>query len=215
MSTSAEHRLRDGTPVALRAVPYDDPVARELVARVQQEYVERYGGPDEAPVDPAEFVPPLGLFLVAEVGGEPAGCGAWRRHAEGDTAATDAATDVATDVATDADADVAEMKRVYVAPGFRRRGLAQVVVAELERTARRAGYRAFVLNSGDRQPEALALYRALGYEPVPGYGIYADGEGAVFLGKRLTERDATDEDATDEDATDEDATEEEVAPWAS
>jgi GNAT superfamily N-acetyltransferase len=189
MSTSAEHRLRDGTPVALRAVPYDDPVARDLVARVQQEYVERYGGPDEAPVDPAEFVPPLGLFLVAEVGGEPAGCGAWRRHAEGDGAATDAATDDG----------VAEMKRVYVAPGFRRRGLAQVVVAELERTARRAGYRAFVLNSGDRQPEALALYGALGYEPVPGYGIYADGEGAVFLGKRLTERDAG----------------EEVAPWAS
>jgi GNAT superfamily N-acetyltransferase len=172
MSTSAEHRLRDGTPVTLRAVPYDDPVARELVARVQQEYVERYGGPDEAPVDPAEFVPPLGLFLVAEVGSEPAGCGAWRRHEEGDADAADDA--------------VAEMKRVYVAPGFRRRGLAQLVVAELERTARRAGYRAFVLNSGDRQPEALALYRALGYEPVPGYGIYADGEGAVFLGKQLT-----------------------------
>ncbi len=53
MSTSAEHRLRDGTRVTLRAVPYDDPVARDLVARVQQEYVERYGGPDEAPVDTA------------------------------------------------------------------------------------------------------------------------------------------------------------------
>jgi GNAT superfamily N-acetyltransferase len=185
MSTSAEHRLRDGTRVTLRAVPYDDPVARDLVARVQQEYVERYGGPDEAPVDPAEFVSPAGLFLVAEVDGEPAGCGAWRRHVEG------GAPD---------DADTAEMKRVYVAPAFRRRGLAQVVVAELEGTARRAGYRAFVLNSGDRQPEALALYTALGYRPVPGYGVYADGEGAVFLGK---------------DLVDEDLTDGEVAPWAS
>ncbi|MGR7023450.1 GNAT family N-acetyltransferase [Geodermatophilus sp. URMC 62] len=167
MSTSAEAvRLRDGSTAALRAVPYDDPVARGLVARVQQEYVDRYGGPDEAAVDPAEFVPPAGLFLVAEVDGVPAGCGAWRRHAEGGPGQ-------------------AEVKRVYVEPAFRRRGLAQVVVAALEDSARRAGYRSVVLNSGDRQPEAIALYAGLGYTPVPGYGIYAGGSGAVFLGKQL------------------------------
>jgi GNAT superfamily N-acetyltransferase len=195
MSTSAErsrgeHRLRDGTVVGLRAVPYDDPVARDLVGRVQQEYVDRYGGPDEAAVDPAEFVPPAGVFLVAEVDGRPAGCGAWRRHPESPRPD---------------DADVAEMKRVYVVPAFRRRGLAQVVVRALEESARRAGYRAFVLNSGDRQPEALALYRAMGYAPVPGYGIYADGEGAVFLGRDLTGRDRTGGDATGR----------EEPPWAS
>ena len=103
MSTSAE--LRDGTPVALRAVPYDDPVAVDLVGRVQQEYVDRYGGPDEAAVDPGEFVPPEGLFLVAEVSGVPAGCGAWRVYPPGGV----------------------EIKRVYVAPAFRRRGLAQLM----------------------------------------------------------------------------------------
>ena len=167
MSTSAEHRLRDGRPARLRAVPYDDPVARDLVARVQQEYVDRYGGPDGAAVDPAEFVPPAGLFLVAEVDGEPAGCGAWRRHDEGPEPA------------------VAEVKRVYVVPAFRRLGLAQVVVTALEDSATDAGYRSVVLNSGDRQPEALALYEAMGYVPVPGYGIYADAPGAVFLGRRL------------------------------
>ncbi|SMO83139.1 Acetyltransferase (GNAT) family protein [Geodermatophilus aquaeductus] len=167
MSTSADVRLRDGSVARLRAVPYDDPVARDLVARVQQEYVARYGGPDEAAVDPAEFVPPAGVFLVAEVGGQPAACGAWRRHVEGD------------------DPTAVEVKRVYVDPAFRRRGLAQVVVAALEESARRAGYRSVVLNSGDRQPEALALYGALGYTPVPGYGIYAGGAGAVFLGKEL------------------------------
>lgn len=180
MSTSAErswgeHRLRDGSVARLRAVPYDDPVARDLVARVQQEYVERYGGPDEAAVDPAEFVPPAGVFLVAEVDGEPAGCGAWRRLPEATRPGT------------------AEMKRVYVAPGARRRGLAQVLVRELEDSARRAGYRSLVLNSGDRQPEALALYAAMGYAPVPGYGIYAGGEGAVFLGRDLTGGDGTGE----------------------
>ena len=173
MSTSAECRLRDGRVARLRAVPYDDPLARDLVARVQQEYVDRYGGPDGAAVDPAEFVPPAGLFLVAEVGGEPAGCGAWRRHTEGDGGA-------------EREEPVAEVKRVYVVPAFRRLGLAQLLVAELEDSARAAGYRSVVLNSGDRQPEALALYEALGYGPVPGYGIYADEAGAVFLGRRLT-----------------------------
>ena len=158
-------RLRDGRAARLRAVPYDDPLARDLVGRVQQEYVDRYGGPDEAAVDPAEFVPPAGLFLVAEVDGEPAGCGAWRRHGD----------------------EEVEIKRVYVVPAFRRLGLAQLVVAALEDSARTAGHRCVVLNSGDRQPEALALYAALGYRPVPGYGIYAGEAGAVFLGRELTD----------------------------
>src|SRR4051794_41909033 len=78
MSTSAEAALRDGRVVRLTIVPYDHPVAHELVARVQAEYTVRYGGPDEAAVDPAEFLPPVGGFLVAEGDGVPAGCGAWR-----------------------------------------------------------------------------------------------------------------------------------------
>ena len=161
MSTSAE--LRDGTPVSLRAVPYDDPVAVDLVGRVQQEYVVMYGGPDEAVVDPAEFEPPEGLFLVAEVAGQPAACGAWRVYPPGGV----------------------EIKRVYVVPELRRRGLAQLIVAELERSAAEAGHGNVVLNTGDRQPEAIALYTDLGYVPVPGYGVYACSPGAVFLGKDL------------------------------
>ena len=158
MSTSAEQG-----PVRLRAVGYADPVAQHLVERVQQEYVVRYGGRDAASVDPAEFSPPLGLFLVAEAGGVPAGCGGWRAHDDG----------------------AAEIKRMYVEPAFRRRGIAAQVLAELERTAAAAGHRRLLLNSGDRQPEALALYERAGYLPAPGYGVYAEAPGAVFLGKEL------------------------------
>jgi len=165
MSTSAERRieLRDGTWATLRALPYDDPVAHYLVEQVQAEYVARYGGPDGAVVEPGEFLPPRGLFLVAEVEGVPAGCGAWRALPSG----------------------AAEIKRVYVEPAFRRRGLAQAVVAELEAAAARAGHPSVVLNTGRQQPEALALYADLGYGPVPGYGIYACAPDAVFLGKDL------------------------------
>jgi GNAT superfamily N-acetyltransferase len=167
MSTSAERtvRLRDGTTARLRPLPYDHPVAQHLVEQVQQEYVQRYGGRDAAVVEPGEFVPPRGAFLVAEVDGVPAGCGAWRVLSPG----------------------VAEIKRVYVEPGFRRRGLARFVVAALEDGAARAGHRSVVLNTGQEQPEALALYAQLGYEPVTGYGVYACAPGAVFLGKDLVQ----------------------------
>ncbi len=165
MSTSTEVVLRDGSRARLRALRYDDPLARELVAQVQQEYVHRYGGPDEAVVTPEEFAPPHGAFLAVEVAGIPAGCGAWRT----------------------VDPGRAEIKRVYVAPDFRRRGLAQVIVDALETGAARAGCRSVVLNTGHRQPEALALYAAAGYVPVEGYGIYACEPGAVFLGKDLPE----------------------------
>jgi GNAT superfamily N-acetyltransferase len=165
MSTSAE----------VRTVGYADAVAQHLIERVQQEYVVRYGGRDDAVVDPAEFSPPLGLFLVAEVDGVPAGCGGWRAHGDG----------------------VAELKRMYVEPAFRRRGIAALVLAELERTAAAAGHRHLLLNSGDRQPEALALYARRGYTPVAGYGIYADSPEAVFLGKDL--RSDVSADAVEED----------------
>lgn len=174
MSTSAERppiaegTLRDGVAVRLTALPYDDPVAQELVEQVQQEYVARYGGRDEAVVEPGEFLPPQGLFVAAEIDGDPIGSGAWRT--------------IGGDVA---EIKAAEIKRVYVAPAFRRRGIAQRIVAVLESSAAEAGCRSVVLNTGDRQPEALALYEQLGYGPVAGYGVYACAPDAVFLGKEL------------------------------
>jgi GNAT superfamily N-acetyltransferase len=146
--------------VQIEVTSYDHPDAVALIADVQQEYVVRYGGEDSTPVDPAEFAPPDGLFLVAYVDGTPAACGGWRAHG------------------TDA-----ELKRMYVAPAFRGRGLARAVLAELERTAGEAGFRRVILESGQRQPEALALYRSSGYEPVPSFGVYADSPEAVHLGK--------------------------------
>jgi GNAT superfamily N-acetyltransferase len=149
--------------LVLRPAGYDDPQVQELVEAVQQEYVVRYGGRDAMEVDPGEVLPPRGLLLVAEVDGVPVGCGAWRVHAPG----------------------TVEVKRMYVAPAARRRGVADRVLAALESSARVAGHRRVVLNTGDRQPEALALYARAGYTPVAGYGVYADAPGAVFLGKAL------------------------------
>jgi GNAT superfamily N-acetyltransferase len=162
-SVRVEGALRDGTVAVLRSLPYDDPLAQHLIEQVQQEYVQRYGGRDAAVVEPAEFLPPQGLFLVAEVDGIPAGCGAWRSLPSGS----------------------AEIKRVYVEAAFRRRGVARLIVSALERSAAAAGHAEVVLNSGREQPEALTLYAELGYRPVPGYGVYACAPSAVFLGRTL------------------------------
>ncbi len=144
---------------------YDHPDAVALIAEVQQEYVMRYGEEDRTPVDPAQFAPPLGLFLVAYVDDVPAACGGWR-----------------------ADGTDAELKRMYVTQAHRGRGLARAVLAELERTAMEAGFTRMILESGSRQPEALALYASAGYTDVPSFGYYADAEESVHLGKSLEVR---------------------------
>ncbi|MCG8919647.1 GNAT family N-acetyltransferase [Actinokineospora sp. PR83] len=147
----------------IEVLAYDHPDSTTLIAEVQQEYVVRYGDVDLTPVDPAEFAPPHGLFLVGYLDGVAVATGGWRRHGEHD----------------------AEIKRMYVNASARGRGLARRVLAELEDTARAAGLRRLVLETGDEQPEAIALYRSAGYTPVPPFGYYADEEGSVHLGKVL------------------------------
>lgn len=151
--------------LALVPTPYDDPVAAGLVETLQREYVQRYGGGDRTPVDPGEFAPPRGLFLVGRVDGVPMACGGWRL--------------------VPGEPELAEVKRMYVAVDFRGRGLSRVVLAALEASARAAGVRRFRLETGARQPEGLQLYRTSGYESVERFGIYAEHQGSNFLGKNL------------------------------
>ncbi|WP_241827697.1 hypothetical protein [Actinopolymorpha singaporensis] len=61
----------------LRTVGFDHPDAQTLTEQVQQEYVVRYGGIDRSPIDPREFDPPTGLFLVGYLDGRPVGCAGW------------------------------------------------------------------------------------------------------------------------------------------
>jgi GNAT superfamily N-acetyltransferase len=155
-------RPGENDPVRIDAVAYDHPDAAKLIAEVQQEYARRYGSHDSSPVDPAEFSPPGGEFLVGYLDSEPVACGGWR------AAGTDA-----------------EIKRMYVAPPARRTGLARAILAELERTALAAGCRRVILETGGRLPEAVGLYRSAGYTPVAPFGYYSDSPNSIYLGKLL------------------------------
>lgn len=150
-------------PFTIETRSYDDPVSLRLVEEVQQEYVALYGGPDDAVVDPAQFAPPNGLFLVGLDDGTPAASGGWRHL----------------------DAERVEVKRMYVARRARRRGFARLILARLEQTAAAAGARRVVLNTGQMQPEAITLYETAGYQPIPGFGHYARYPDALFFGKDL------------------------------
>ena len=82
--------------------------------------------------------------------------------------------------------DYAEVKRVYISPKARGRGLARTIMARLENEARAAGMTVARLETGILQPEALGLYRALGYRERGAFGDYpANDPNSVFMEKTL------------------------------
>ena len=162
---------RDSSDLVLVRVPFGHPHALRLIDEVQQEYVGRYGGMDETPLEHAMFDPPRGSFFVGYLGEVPVASGAWRMR---------------DDVAALGSTRTAEVKRMYVAPAARGRGLARALLAHLEATAVEAGAEVAVLETGIQQPEAIALYVSSGYTPVPKFGFYAGSPLSRCYGKRLT-----------------------------
>jgi GNAT superfamily N-acetyltransferase len=145
--------------VVVVRVPLDHADAQRLIEEVQAEYVVRYGGTDRTPLDAQMFEPPGGSFFVAYRDGEAVATGAWRRR---------------TDVEALGTRPTAEIKRMYVTPIARGKGLARRMLAHLERTAAAQGAEAMILETGTAQPEAMALYESAGYTPIPSFGYYRD-----------------------------------------
>ncbi|MDG4829513.1 GNAT family N-acetyltransferase [Solwaraspora sp. WMMD1047] len=154
------------TDLEIRVVGYDSPVARKLVVDALADLGRRYGGSgDDTPVDPGQFQPPSGAFLVAYLDGAAVGCAGWRSHGDGD--------------------ETAELKRMYTAPTVRGRGVARRLLGAVERSAREHGRKRLILECGDRQPEAIALYRSCGYELIENFGYYRDEPGVLSFGRLL------------------------------
>lgn len=80
-----------------------------------------------------------------------------------------------------------EVKRMYTTPDGRNKGLATRVLAELESWAKELGYQKCVLETGKRQPDAIALYEKNGYQKIPNYGQYIGIENSVCFEKKLVE----------------------------
>jgi GNAT superfamily N-acetyltransferase len=140
------------------SVSQGDPLAERLFTGLSVEYADRYGGPQERILTwlqgypPDEFAAPGGALLIGLSDGQPVTGGGFRRF----------------------DAETAELKRIWTDRRYRRRGHARMLLAALEAEIVARGYRRVYLTTGDRQPEAEALYLAAGYErlsePLPPEG---------------------------------------------
>lgn len=143
--------------------PYDTPDGELLRAEMVDELFARYGvdsEPDAAKPAPEEML----VFLVArDAAGVPLGCGGLRRL----------------------DAETVELKRMYVRPAGRGRGVARRLLDALEGEARTRGARMVRLETGPLQPEAIALYTRAGYAPIPCWGAYAGEANSVCFARGL------------------------------
>ena len=81
--------------------------------------------------------------------------------------------------------DTVEVKRMYVPPHKRGKGIAAKVLSELENWAKELNYKRCILETGKKQPEAIRLYTKNGYVSIPNYGQYEGVENSVCFGKEL------------------------------
>jgi GNAT superfamily N-acetyltransferase len=147
---------------------WDDADVQRLTAAQQTEIRARYDGAGE-PGTPPSAADVSVVLLARDDDGTPLGCGALR--ALGDA--------------------VAEVKRMYVVPAARGRGVSKAVLAGLESAARERGWTTLRLETGPRQPEAVGLYSRAGYRPIGAFGAYVgapDAADSLFFERVLAGR---------------------------
>lgn len=133
---------------------------REMVAEVGRIYGGLLvDGEDMPKAGPDEMNPPHGLFMVGYLDGVAVCCGGLK----------------------DLGGGICEVKRMYVSPAARGRGIARRLLAELEQRARDRGFNTARLDSGDRQPDAVHLYLSAGYSPIANYN---DNPAATFFAEK-------------------------------
>jgi GNAT superfamily N-acetyltransferase len=151
--------------LSISAEPFDSHDAQRLVTALDAGLAQLY--PPEQRFGPNLKAQHLedgrGTFLVARDNGRPVGCGAIRMN----------------------DGTTAEVKRMYVEPDQRGRGVGRAVLAGLEAAARRFGAQRLVLETGIHSPEALALYRGAGFTQIDCWGEYATSPTSICLEKKL------------------------------
>ena len=151
--------------IEIRREDLTSATAQALIAALNADLRARYpgDGSDYFRLDAAEVRQGRGAFVVAYDADTPVGCGAVRLI----------------------DSGVAEIKRMYVLPDLRGRGIARRMLDALEHEARSIGVTKLLLETGTRQPEAIALYSKAGYFPTEPFGEYPPSPLNVFFEKIL------------------------------
>ena len=136
-----------------------------LITCLDAELIKRYGAA-QAAYQPHNVID-SGEAIIASENGFHVGCGCFRPY----------------------DEDTVEIKRMYVRPEYRGRGVARELLIRLESCAKKKGYRSAVLETGRGQPEAIRLYEKSGYVRIPNYASYADMPESICFKKGLEKTD--------------------------
>ncbi len=145
-------------------VPWDAPEAEALRQAQRIEIAGRYGTPDSEPGTPPSAGDIAVFVLVRNDDGVALGCGGLRQL----------------------DEVSGEVKRMYVVPESRGSGAADAVLDALEAHALARGWTHLRLETGDRQPDAVAFYRRRGFERITNFGAYAGSASSLCFERELT-----------------------------
>jgi GNAT superfamily N-acetyltransferase len=135
-----------------------------LTRQLDDELRQRYGELQDL-YAPHNRLDRIDTALLGVAEGQPVACGCFKRL----------------------DAQRAEVKRMFVHPQWRRRGYSEQLLRALEAWARELGVQQLLLETGRRQPEAIALYHKLGFTPIAGYGPYVSLGNSLCMAKSLAE----------------------------
>jgi GNAT superfamily N-acetyltransferase len=139
-----------------------NPDFRELVQQLDA-YLTIQDGDEHDFYDQFNAIDDLNYVIMIYENGTPMACGAIKEFDNG----------------------VVEVKRMYTTPASRRKGMGSMILKELETWALELNYRKCILETGKRQPEAIALYKNNGYIRIPNFGQYSGVENSVCFEKFL------------------------------
>ena len=140
----------------------DNSFFRDLVRSLDTE-LELVDGKDHSFYSQFNKIDKIRYVVLAFENEMPVGCGAIKEYS----------------------VDTMEIKRMYVVPQCREKGIASEILSELEKWARELSYARCILETGKRQPEAIGLYRKRGYKVISNYGQYTGVENSVCFDKYL------------------------------
>ena len=162
--------LRMTSEIRIRPERADHPQVAPLLQALDAYLASLYAPEDNHILDVQALLQPDVDFLVAERGAEFVGCGATRRMSgEADTEGQ----------------VYGEIKRMYVVPAYRNRGIGKIILTHLEQWAKEENFKISKLETGIKQPEAIAAYKKSGYIHIPNYPPYVDMKESICMMKNL------------------------------
>ncbi|MBO9658595.1 MAG: GNAT family N-acetyltransferase [Chitinophagaceae bacterium] len=147
----------------LKRTNNQDPDFRYLIPLLDKDLRSRYHDLQNT-YDQHNVIVNVDTVIIAYADQKPVGCGCFKKF----------------------DDSSVEMKRMYVTPDHRRKGISSAILNELELWAKESGFQRAVLETGNLQEEAIAMYKKLGYKVIPNYPPYECMESSICMEKHLS-----------------------------